>query len=61
MHINRSIHRLAKMPGGAQPPSARSLEQRLERRMSPLDEFPRKTEIKSANPPAAPNSLGLGI
>lgn len=36
MRINRSVRRLAKMTG-AKPPSDRSLEQRLERRMLSLD------------------------
>jgi len=36
MHINRSIRRLAKMTG-AEPPSDRSLEQRLQRRILSLD------------------------
>jgi hypothetical protein len=96
MRINRSIRRLAKMTG-AKPPSDRSLEQRLERRMLSLDvpsgidrrfnlfgvprdlrdvqlekRFNRVGALKpglsrqvapitAANPPTAPNSLGLDI
>jgi hypothetical protein len=98
MRINRSIRRLAKMTG-AKPPSDRSLEQRLERRMLSLDvpsgidrrfnligvprdlgdsdvqlekRFNRVGVLKpglrrqvapitAANPPTAPNSLGLDI
>jgi len=36
MHINRSIRRLAKM-NGVEPPSARSLEQRLEKRVLSIE------------------------
>jgi hypothetical protein len=36
MHINRSIRRLAKMTG-TEPPSARSLEQRLEKRVLSIE------------------------
>ena len=96
MRINRSIRRLAKMTG-AKPPSDRSLEQRLERRILSLDvpsgidrrfnrfgvprnvkdvqlerrfnrvgvlkpRLKRKEEpIAVADPPTAPNSLGLDI
>jgi len=96
MRINRSIRRLAKMTG-AKPPSDRSLEQRLEKRMLSLDvpngidrrfnrfgvpqnvgdvqlekRFNRIGALKPrlkvkeepitvANPPTAPNSLGLDI
>lgn len=95
MRINRSVRRLAKMTG-AKPPSDRSLEQRLERRMLSLDvpsgidrhfnfgfsrdlgdvqlekRFNRLgvlrprlkgqvAPITAADPPTAPNSLGLEI
>ena len=36
MHINRGIRRLAKM-AGAEPPSERNLQQRLEKRILSLD------------------------
>jgi len=98
MHINRSIRRLARMTG-AEPPSAHSLEQRLEKRVLSVEgpeglrrrfnrfavppspneiqlnkRFNRNgtagtagilstslTSVKFANPPTAPNSLGLDI
>lgn len=91
MRINRSIRRLAKMTG-ANPPSYRNLEQRLERRILSLDvpsginrrfnrfDLPRnvgdvqlekrfnrvgalkpRLPVEVANPPTAPNSLGLDI
>jgi hypothetical protein len=92
MRINRSVRRLAKMTG-VKPPSDRSLEQRLERRMLSLDvpggidrrfnrfgvprnvkdvqlekrfnragvSKPRQVTVTAADPPTAPDSLGLDI